>query len=598
MLQPLKKFFAEALRLASDGEIGVRTSVKARIETPARLRGAPPDMRTADPTVAGEFAAGFYSFAGKLAQTNGRSPFSLTPPSRAWRRALAEFSWLRDLRAAGSPEARRTARALVQDFLDLRWPTADDPALEPEAAARRVLSLLAHAPFLMEDAEPPFARLLLQGLADQARSLAAMLASKRAKGVDRLLCALALLEFSLCTDSGPRLMTQARQVFLAALDEQILPDGGHVSRNPRTTLDLALDFLALRQLMVAQGVKPPAALSTAIDRMISLLRLLQHGDGALARFNGMGAGNPGALATVFAHEPAAAPRLEDARLSGYARMERGGTTVIMDAGAPPRKDYSREAHAGALSFELSLGPELVVVNGGAPPAALEAAREAARETETHSTLCLDGQSSSRIAPFSDRADSRLILEGARTKRARRRSTRFGDALSAELYGYVGRYGLRHDRLLILSRDGAKLLGQDRLSAVRGAKAGRQASPFALRFHLHPQTQATLGDDGWSVDLTLPSGARLRFVTDNSPPRLEAGRYFAAPEGPRQTLQIVLYGEAAQGARLRWSFELVSPRARGSGSGAVSAPRAKQPETRLPLGPAQRPDLGLKSKKSP
>ena len=564
-MHPLKKFFSQALRFVSDGEIGARRSVRARIETPARLRSAPPDMRTADPTVADEFAAGFYCFAGKRMQTNGRSPFSLAPPSPAWRRSLAEFSWLRDLRAAGSPQALETARALVQEFLELRRLAADDPALEPGAAARRVVSLLAHAPFLLEDAEPAFARLLLQGLADQARSLAAMLASRRAKGVDRLLCALALLEFCLCTDSSPQLLTQARRVFLAALDEQILADGGHVSRNPRTTLELSLDFLALRQLMVAQGVKPPTALTAAIDRMISLLRLLQHGDGALARFNGMGAGNPGALATVFAHEPAGAARLEEARPSGYSRMARGGTTVIMDTGAPPRKEYSREAHAGALSFELSLGPELVVVNGGAPPAAPEAAREAARETPSHSTLCLDGQSSSRIAPLSERADSGLILEGGPTKRARRRSTRFGDALSAELYGYVGRYGLRHDRLLILSRDGAKLLGQDRLSAVRGARAGREARPFALRFHLHPQAQAALREDGWSVEVTLPSGARLRFETDNCPPRLEASRYFAAPEGPRPTTQIVLYGEAAQGARLRWSLEVVSkPTVAGEG----------------------------------
>ena len=560
MLHPLRSLFAEALRFASGGELG-RASVRARIETPARLRAAPPDMRTADPTVADEFAAGFYSFAGKLAQMNGRSPFALTPPSRAWRRTLAEFSWLRDLHAANTPQARKTARSLVQDFFELRWLAADDPALEPGAAARRVLGLLADAPFLLEDAEPQFAPLLFQGLADQARGLAAMLASRRAKGVDRLLCALALLEFSLCTDSSPQLMTQARQVFMAAIDEQILADGGHVSRNPRTTLDLALDLLALRQLMVAQGVKPPAALTTTIDKMISLLRLLQHGDGALARFNGMGAGNPGALATVFAHEPAGAPRLEDARASGYARMERGGAIVIMDTGAPPPRDYSREAHAGALSFELSLGFEPVVVNGGAPPPSLETAREAARETEAHSTLCLDGQSSSRIAPLSERADSSLIQEGARTKRVRRRSTRFGDALSVELYGYVRRYGLRHDRLLILSRDGSRLLGQDRLSAVRGAKAGRQTRPYALRFHLHPQAHAELRDDGRSADVTLPSGARLRFLADG-PARLEEGRYYAAPEGPRPTTQLVVHGEAAQGARLRWSFELISPRSGG------------------------------------
>jgi len=198
---------------------------------------------------------------------------------------------------------------------------------------------------------------------------------------------------------------------------------------------------------------------------------------------------------------------------------------------------------------------------GVRPEAIETAREAARETHAHSTLCLDGQSSSRIAALSDRADSGRILERGRAKRARRRSTRFSDALSAELDGYVGRYGMRHDRVLILSRDGAKLLGQDRLAAVRGAKAGRQALPFALRFHLHPQAQAALSEDGRSVDVTLPSGARGRFLAD-SPARLEESRYCAAPEGPRPTTQIVVHGEAAQGARLRWSFELIWPPAGG------------------------------------
>ncbi|ARN81935.1 heparinase II/III family protein [Methylocystis bryophila] len=569
MLHALKTFFAGAMRFASGGEIGARASVKARIETPTRLRGAAPDMRTADPTVAKEFESGVYSFAGKLAQTSSQSPFALTPPSRAWRRTLAGFSWLRHLRAADTPGARKTARALVQDFLEMRSPAADDAAQEPGTIARRVLNLMAHAPFLLEDAEPQFSRLLLQGLAVQAKSLAAMLTSRRAKGVDRLLCALALFEFTLCTDSSPQLKTQARQAFLAALSEQMLSDGGHVSRNPRTTLDLSLDLLALRQLMVAQGVKPPAALTATIDKMISLLRLLQHGDGALARFNGMGAGNPGALATVFAHEPSGEPHLEDARPSGYSRMARGGTTVIMDTGAPPPKEYSREAHAGALSFELSFGPELVVVNSGSPLPSLESAREAARETQAHSTLCLDEQSSSRIAPLSEKADSGLILEHGRTKRARRRSTRFGDALSVDLDGYARRYGLRHDRLLILSRDGSRLLGQDRLSAVRGAKAGRQAHSFALRFHLHPQAQAVLSEDGRSAEVTLPSGAQVRFFADG-PARLEEGRYGAAPEGPRPTTQIVVRGEAAQGARLRWSFERVAQPAGAKAEGSRPA----------------------------
>ena len=368
MLHSLKKYFVEALRFASDGGIGARTSVRTRIETPARLRGAPPDLRTADPTVADEFAAGFYCFAGKQAQANGRSPFSLTPPSRAWRRSLAEFSWLRDLRAAGTPAGapnRPHARpGLSRAALRPRRTTRRSSPKPPRGASSIFWPI---RPFCWRRPSPPSPACSCKASPIRREASPPCSASKRAKGVDRLLCALGLFEFSLCTDASPQLMTQSRRAFLATLDEQILADGGHVSRNPKTTLDLALDFLALRQLMVAQGVKPPAALTTSIDKMISLLRLLQQGDGALARFNGMGAGNPGALATVFAHEPAGAPRLEDARASGYARMERGATTVIMDTGAPPRRNIPARPMPARSPSSCRSGPSSSSSTAGRRP---------------------------------------------------------------------------------------------------------------------------------------------------------------------------------------------------------------------------------------
>ena len=69
-----------------------------RIGAPDRLRIAPQDIRTADATVAHEIYSGFFSFDGKILNTRGRSPFALEPPSMAWRRSLAGFSWLRHLR--------------------------------------------------------------------------------------------------------------------------------------------------------------------------------------------------------------------------------------------------------------------------------------------------------------------------------------------------------------------------------------------------------------------------------------------------------------------------------------------------------------------
>ncbi len=72
------------------------------------------------------------------------------------------------------------------------------------------------------------------------------------------------------------------------LDRQILPDGGHISRNPGTLIDLLIDLLPLRQAFAARNIAPPPALLNAIDRMMPMLRFFRHGDGSFALFNGMG----------------------------------------------------------------------------------------------------------------------------------------------------------------------------------------------------------------------------------------------------------------------------------------------------------------------
>ena len=72
------------------------------------------------------------------------------------------------------------------------------------------------------------------------------------------------------------------------LERQILPDGGHISRNPGALIELLLDLLPLRQAFTARNVAPPPALLNAIDRMMPMLRFFRHGDGNFALFNGMG----------------------------------------------------------------------------------------------------------------------------------------------------------------------------------------------------------------------------------------------------------------------------------------------------------------------
>ena len=57
--------------------------------------------------------------------------------------------------------------------------------------------------------------------------------------------------------------------------------------------------------------------------------------------------------------------------------------------------------------------------------------------------------------------------------------------------------------------------------------------------------------------------------------LEESVYLAGPDGPRRTVQIVIYGRARKVMRVQWSFAQVPP-------GAVPARRDRSEEPQLPL----------------
>src|SRR4030095_15895847 len=145
-----------------------------------------------------------------------------------------------------------------------------------------------------------------------------------------------------------------------------LPDGGHISRNPGTLIELLIDLLPLRQAFAARNVVPPPALINAIDRMMPMLRFFRHGDGNFALFNGMGPTPGDRLATVLAYDDARGTPVANAPYSGYQPLQAGSMVALMDTSGPPPVALSHEAHAGCLSFELSAQQHRLGVNCGLP----------------------------------------------------------------------------------------------------------------------------------------------------------------------------------------------------------------------------------------
>ncbi len=74
----------------------------------SQLLIAPPDLRTADPTIAVEIYAGRFAFAGHVVEVAGRSPFDIGPPSEDWLKRAAF------LRLAPASARRRHAAGALQ----------------------------------------------------------------------------------------------------------------------------------------------------------------------------------------------------------------------------------------------------------------------------------------------------------------------------------------------------------------------------------------------------------------------------------------------------------------------------------------------------
>jgi len=547
--------------------------------TPRRLLIAPQDLCTSDPTVASDIYAGYFVFEGRGLSTGGRSPFSFEPPSPAWGEAFYGFGWLRHLRAADTALARANAKALVGDFLGKKQ-TQKRIARRTPVLARRLLSFLSHSPLLLDGADHDFYQRFVRGVGACVRDLERDM-RQGGRPASRLIAAIALCQASLCCEGFENRLRRATRRLSEELERQVLADGGHASRNPHAMVDLLLDLLPLRQSYASRGFDPPEAVLRAIDRMLPMLRLFRHGDGALAHFNGMGVTAVDRLATILAYDEGRGQPMRHAPRSGYERLEAGRTVLIADVGRPPPVRQSSAAHAGCLSFELSSGLHRIVVNCGAPRTGGADVVQAARSTAAHSTAVVTEQSSARFlsrhGPWPDRLIAAwlmrrldaVMIAGPETVAAERPE---GTSLSASHDGYRESLGVTHERRFRLSADGRRLDGEDLFSREGTPQPGEPA-PVAVRFHLMPGVKANPMGGGQGVMLVLPNREAWRFETDGAEPRVEESILFASLNGMRRTDQIVLRLEVGPSAHLRWSFErLPEP-----GSGAAAKASGAQAE---------------------
>ena len=508
--------------------------------SPDRIYFQPRDVRAIDKNFAKSFSTGRMSLGDQTIDCEGElaTLWERAAPGSVIASFLQEFSWLRHLHAMGEA-GRGPARIYMKAWLQ-RFEKWSPDAWEPYATAERLVNLCCFSPVILSDADALWRSRVLTSMARQTRHLARS-AHNATVAYDRLMAAmgLAIAGFSLpgCEKQADRGLELVRR----ELRLQMLPDGGHVSRNPSRQLAIVLRLQMILGAMEARGFPPPGYLRHMAGRASAIVQFFRCSDGGMAVFNGGYEDDGAAVAAARNIGDFDAEPVGFARHTGYQRLVGARALAIVDVGAKTKSPAGAFQSAGSMHF--SSGRSRIVTNCGSGAQSGAGWASAMKQCAAHSALSFDGTAGARLT-HSDVSHRRA--EDPRGQLVEFQSALFGDGVE------VGTYLRR----LFLSSGGDDLRGEEKLA---------DADPNLIaaarwRFHLHPTVRASLARDGKSVLLALPNKEGWRFRTNCLKMSLEKSVYCGGGGAPAASEQIVLQADPekiAQNTAVNWAFKRLS-----------------------------------------
>ncbi len=522
---------------------------------PRDLIRVPPDAWPGSADRGAAIVGGEFSFFGESVR-GGLWAWRPGGMSEAWLAELHGFDWLRDLRALGGDGARRQARELVGDWL-MRQSNWHEVAWRPDVLGSRLFAWLGQHDFFCASADDEYRRSYLAGLVQQAKHLSRVL-PRGTTGAGLVLAAKGLIVAGLSLPGHSTWTAQGLKLLERACAQQILADGGHISRSPSVQTQILRHLVDTRSALLAAQEEVPAFLMAAIDRTAPFLRMLRHNDGGLALFNGSNEGHGWLVDMLLSQADSRGRPLTSAPHSGFERIVANRTVVLMDTGAPAGGATKINAHASTLATEISVGRERIFVNCGARPGAREPWTQVQRSTAAHSTLVIDDTNSSDV------------LNSGRTGRRPQdvtieRNDEDGSVwLTASHDGYGPLFGVVHQRRLYIDASGEDIRGEDLV--VQETIGKKSPRGYSLRFHLHPSVQASLVQNGGAVLLRPPSGTGWRLKADGGTVSLAESVYLGGNDEIRRSEQVVVSGafdppdHEGVIARVKWALKKVPKKA--------------------------------------
>lgn len=533
------------------GMPGYRLTLRGRI--PEGFIATPHEVRPANAILGKAILSGRFTLAGARMSVQGSGdPWNRPSPTRAFAVELHRFDWLSALFTQGDDGAREAMRLFLlwhrtfQKWTPFAW--------GEEVLPRRLINLSVFARRLAAQGSPEDAADLAQSLSEQGRHLL-RLNQNPAWATDKAV-ALVMLGCVLSEGVGDGFRKKGMKRLPKALRRMVMADGCHVSRSPQQGLDLLYDLLLIEDALSQRGLATPEWLDSHIERLGRFIRACSHPDGSLCGFQGAEGLMPDQVLPALVREDGRAAGTVPAQLDDgrYHRLDGRSISVFVDAGEARPDAYGYAACDYPMAFEVSGGRDRLIVSPGWSPA--QSDHQEFRLVAAGNTLCL--AESPLLVPVTGRFGELLNfgLEGPRYKVRSRRveAEDSGSLLEMEHEGWKSRFSLKHERRLYVDAQRDELRGEDRLTPLETKQEAPMAAPFAIRFLLHPEAQASMARDKKSVLLRGPGGRGWWLRHDAKEVLLESGLVFERGL-PRKTTVIALKGVGRLDAatRVRWKL---------------------------------------------
>ena len=504
--------------------------------TPDRLRLTPPSFRIGNPEIGRRVINGTFTLSHHQVKLD-KDPWKSELNDANQLADLHGFSWLTDLYAVGTVEAKERACQLLCSWVEhnQKW---QKYSWRPDILGERLATWIYCHDFV--SAENDHIRSILLNMAMvQTRHLGR--SCSQAPNDARFFKALQGLIFAaICLPGAEPLLDISLNLLNREISRQVLPDGGHIERNPSLALELLSRFNQIKALLLAAHIEIPIQLQGATDRIPPMIRALRLGDGGLVQFNGGYEEERILIDRILADTGVSGKALTSAPHSGFQRLASGRTIIVIDTGKPVSLGRLN-CHAGTLSFEMSVGKKRLVVNCGTPSSEGRNWFSAMRGTAAHSTLTVNGLDSSQFD------NNGRLLKGPLVVESERSEADGAVWLETSHDGFLDRIGVIHRRKLYLDASGEDFRGED---IIKGSN-GRE---FTIRFHLHPSVHASQLQGRTSVLLKLSKGVGWKFQALGGKVCLNESIYLNGYDKPRRSNQIIVSGNI-QGdlARIKWRF---------------------------------------------